>query len=91
MCSGGQQQWRPLAHAQWILGWVRLATIRPSAAIPRSGDFQPYARTYANGEVYHYHRGKGFLIKVPVRCRVLHARGHDFLRLGMPAVEPPCD
>ena len=53
---------------------------------PDRGSFRPYARTYANGEVYHYLRDKGFLIKVPASWRELHARGQKLLRLGVPAV-----
>jgi len=56
---------------------------------PDRGSFRPYARTYANGEVYHYLRDKGFLIKVPVSWRELYARGQKLLRLGMAAVEIP--
>ncbi|MFN5219303.1 MAG: RNA polymerase subunit sigma-70, partial [Cyanobacteriota bacterium] len=37
---------------------------------------------YANGEVYHYLRDKGFLIKVPASWRELYARGQKLLRLG---------
>jgi DNA-directed RNA polymerase specialized sigma subunit len=53
------------------------------------GSFRPYARTYANGEVYHYLRDKGFLIKVPASWRELHARGLKLLRLGTAAAEVP--
>ena len=53
------------------------------------GSFRPYARTYANGEVYHYLRDKGFLIKVPASWRELHARGQKLLRLGVEAAEVP--
>jgi hypothetical protein len=56
---------------------------------PDRGSFRPYARTYANGEVYHYLRDKGFLIKVPASWRELHARGQKLLRLGMPAAKVP--
>jgi DNA-directed RNA polymerase specialized sigma subunit len=56
---------------------------------PERGAFRPYARTYANGEVYHYLRDKGFLIKVPASWRELHARGQKLLRLGTPAAEIP--
>jgi RNA polymerase sigma factor (sigma-70 family) len=52
---------------------------------PERGSFRPFARTYANGEVYHYLRDKGFLIKVPASWRELHARGQKLLRLGTPA------
>jgi DNA-directed RNA polymerase specialized sigma subunit len=56
---------------------------------PERGSFRPYARTYANGEVYHYLRDKGFLIKVPASWRELHARGQKLQRLGTPAAELP--
>ena len=56
---------------------------------PERGSFRPYARTYANGEVYHYLRDKGFLIKVPASWRELHARGQKLLRLGTEAAEVP--
>jgi RNA polymerase sigma factor (sigma-70 family) len=56
---------------------------------PERGSFRPYARTYANGEVYHYLRDKGFLIKVPASWRELYARVQKLLRLGMAASEAP--
>jgi DNA-directed RNA polymerase specialized sigma subunit len=56
---------------------------------PERGLFRPYARTYANGEVYHYLRDKGFLIKVPASWRELYARGQKLMRLGTPAAEIP--
>ena len=56
---------------------------------PERGSFRPYACTYANGEVYHYLRDKGFLIKVPASWRELHARGQKLLRLGIAAAEVP--
>jgi DNA-directed RNA polymerase specialized sigma24 family protein len=56
---------------------------------PERGSFRPYARTYANGEVYHYLRDKGFLIKVPASWREMYARGQKLLRLGTPAGELP--
>ena len=56
---------------------------------PERGSFRPYARTYANGEVYHYLRDKGFLIKVPASWRELYARGQKLIRLGMAAAEVP--
>lgn len=56
---------------------------------PERGSFRPYARTYANGEVYHFLRDKGFLIKVPASWRELHARGQKLLRLGMAEEEVP--
>jgi DNA-directed RNA polymerase specialized sigma subunit len=54
---------------------------------PQRGSFRPYARTYANGEVYHYLRDKGFLIKVPASWRELYARGQKLMRLGMPTAD----
>jgi hypothetical protein len=56
---------------------------------PERGSFRPYARTYANGEVFHYLRDKGFLIKVPASWRELHARGQKLLRFGTPSAEIP--
>jgi hypothetical protein len=56
---------------------------------PERGLFRPFARTYANGEVYHYLRDKGFLIKVPASWRELHARGQKLLRLGYPPSRLP--
>jgi RNA polymerase sigma factor (sigma-70 family) len=56
---------------------------------PERGSFRPYARTYANGEVYHYLRDKGFLIKVPASWRELFARGQKLIRLGTDAAEVP--
>ena len=56
---------------------------------PERGTFRPYARTYANGEVYHYLRDKGFLIKVPASWRELHARGQKLLRLGTAVADLP--
>jgi hypothetical protein len=56
---------------------------------PERGSFRPFARTYANGEVYHYLRDKGFLIKVPTSWRELYASGQKLLRLGIPAGELP--
>ncbi|MFM7733441.1 MAG: sigma factor, partial [Cyanobium sp.] len=56
---------------------------------PERGSFRPYARTYANGEVYHYLRDKGFLIKVPASWRELYARGQKLLRLGTSAGDVP--
>ena len=56
---------------------------------PDRGAFRPFARTYANGEVYHYLRDKGFLIKVPASWRELHARGQKLLRRGTTPTELP--
>ena len=56
---------------------------------PERGSFRAYARTYANGEVFHFLREKGFPLKVPPSWRELHARGQKLLRLGaMPSGIP---
>jgi len=54
---------------------------------PERGSFRPYARNYANGEVYHFLRDKGFLIKVPASWRELHARGQKLIRQGTPVAK----
>ena len=72
-------------HQIAMLG-ILLAARRYS---PERGSFRPYTRTYANGEVYHYLRDKGFLIKVPASWRELHAMGQKLLRLGTSALELP--
>lgn len=56
---------------------------------PGRGPFRPFARTYANGEVFHYLRDKGFLIKVPASWREIHARGARLLRHGVHLVDLP--
>ena len=53
------------------------------------GPFRPFARTYANGEVYHYLRDKGFLIKVPPSWRELYARGQKMIQGGARKSELP--
>lgn len=53
------------------------------------GSFRAYARTYANGEVYHFLREKGFLLKVSPRWRELHARGQKLLRHGVAPQQVP--
>jgi DNA-directed RNA polymerase specialized sigma subunit len=55
------------------------------------GSFRAYARTYANGEVYHFLREKGFLLKVSPRWRELHARGQKLIRLGTTPQNIPGD
>ena len=51
---------------------------------PERGDFRPFARRYANGEVHHFLRDRGFLIKVPPSWRELHARGRKLQGAGVP-------
>jgi DNA-directed RNA polymerase specialized sigma subunit len=51
---------------------------------PERGSFRPFARRYANGEVHHFLRDRGFLIKVPPSWRELHARGRKLESGGVP-------
>jgi DNA-directed RNA polymerase sigma subunit (sigma70/sigma32) len=39
---------------------------------PSRGSFRPYGRTYANGEITHFLRDNGFLVKVPPTWREIH-------------------
>ena len=50
---------------------------------PSRGPFRPYGRTYANGEITHFLRDNGFLLKVPPTWRELHARGQRLLSSGI--------
>jgi hypothetical protein len=47
------------------------------------GPFRPYGRTYANGEITHFLRYNGFLLKVPPTWRELHARRQRLLASGV--------
>ena len=50
---------------------------------PSRGSFRPYGRTYANGEITHFLRDNGFLLKVPPTWREIHARGQRLLTSGV--------
>lgn len=50
---------------------------------PSRGPFRPYGRTYANGEITHFLRDNGFLLKVPPTWREIHARGQRLLGSGI--------
>jgi hypothetical protein len=54
---------------------------------PSRGPFRPYGRTYANGEITHFLRDNGFLLKVPPTWREIHARGQRLLTSGVGSVE----
>ena len=54
---------------------------------PSRGPFRPYGRTYANGEITHFLRDNGFLLKVPPTWRELHARGQRLLMSGVGVAE----
>jgi DNA-directed RNA polymerase sigma subunit (sigma70/sigma32) len=53
---------------------------------PSRGPFRPYGRTYANGEITHFLRDNGFLLKVPPTWREIHARGQRLLGSGVSVV-----
>jgi DNA-directed RNA polymerase sigma subunit (sigma70/sigma32) len=50
---------------------------------PSRGPFRPYGRTYANGEITHFLRDNGFLVKVPPTWREMHTRGQRLLTSGI--------
>jgi len=50
---------------------------------PTRGPFRPYGRTYANGEITHFLRDNGFMLKVPPTWREIHARGQRLLTSGV--------
>lgn len=50
---------------------------------PSRGPFRPYGRIYANGEITHFLRDNGFLLKVPASWRELHSRGERLLVSGL--------
>jgi RNA polymerase sigma factor (sigma-70 family) len=50
---------------------------------PSRGPFRPYGRNYANGEITHFLRDNGFLVKVPPTWRELHVRGQRLLTSGV--------
>jgi len=54
---------------------------------PSRGPFRPYGRTYANGEITHFLRDNGFLLKVPPTWRETHARGQRLLTSGVEVAE----
>jgi DNA-directed RNA polymerase specialized sigma subunit len=80
---------RRTAHPKEDLEQIAMLVIIQAARSysPERGSFRPYARTYANGEVYHFLRDKGFLIKVSASWRELHARGKRLLRMRVPPRE----
>ncbi len=51
--------------------------------VPSRGPFRAYGRTYANGEITHFLRDNGFLLKVPPTWREIHARGQRLLTSGV--------
>lgn len=53
------------------------------------GNFRSFARKYANGEVFHFLRNKGFLIKVPPSWREIYSKGEKMLQMGVTHEELP--
>jgi DNA-directed RNA polymerase specialized sigma subunit len=68
---------RRTGHAREDLEQIAMVGIILAARryVPERGNFRPFARRYANGEVHHFLRDRGFLIKVPPSWRELQARG----------------
>ena len=50
---------------------------------PSRGPFRPYGRTYANGEITHFLRDNGFMLKLPPTWREIHVRGQRLLTAGL--------
>jgi DNA-directed RNA polymerase sigma subunit (sigma70/sigma32) len=50
---------------------------------PSRGPFRPYGRTYANGEITHFLRDNGFMLKLPPTWREIHVRGQRLLSAGL--------
>jgi len=50
---------------------------------PSRGPFRPFGRTYADGEITHFLRDNGFLLKVPPTWREIHGRGQRLLTSGV--------
>ncbi|MFN9870339.1 MAG: sigma factor [Cyanobacteriota bacterium] len=77
---------RRTGHAREDLEQIAMVGIILAARryAPERGSFRPFARRYANGEVHHFLRDRGFLIKVPPSWRELHARGRKLQSCGVP-------
>ena len=77
---------RRTGHAREDLEQIAMVGIILAARryAPERGSFRPFARRYANGEVHHFLRDRGFLIKVPPSWRELHARGRKLQGAGVP-------
>ncbi|MFM9102561.1 MAG: sigma-70 family RNA polymerase sigma factor, partial [Cyanobium sp.] len=78
---------RRTGHPQEDLEQIAMVGIILAARryVPERGGFRPFARRYANGEVHHFLRDRGFLIKVPPSWRELHARGKKLQGAGLPS------
>ena len=77
---------RRTGHAREDLEQIAMVGIILAARryAPERGSFRPFARRYANGEVHHFLRDRGFLIKVPPSWRELNARGRKLQGAEVP-------
>ena len=75
---------RTVHHKEDLLQLAMIGLIKAARRYdPSRGPFRPYGRTYANGEITHFLRDNGFLLKVPPTWRELHARGQRLLTSGI--------
>jgi DNA-directed RNA polymerase sigma subunit (sigma70/sigma32) len=75
---------RTVHHKEDLLQLAMIGLIKAARRYdPSRGPFRPYGRTYANGEITHFLRDNGFLLKVPPTWRELHARGQRLLTSGV--------
>jgi DNA-directed RNA polymerase sigma subunit (sigma70/sigma32) len=71
-----------------LLQLAMIGLIKAARRYDRSrGPFRPYGRTYANGEITHFLRDHGFLLKVPPTWRELYVRGQRLLDSGVGVAE----
>ena len=78
---------RTVHHKEDLLQLAMIGLIKAARRYdPSRGPFRPYGRTYANGEITHFLRDNGFLLKVPPTWRELHARGQRLLGSGASVV-----
>ena len=75
---------RTVHHKEDLLQLAMIGLIKAARRYdPSRGPFRPYGRTYANGEITHFLRDSGFLLKVPPTWRELNARGQRLLTSGV--------
>ncbi len=75
---------RTVHHKEDLLQLAMIGLIKAARRYnPSRGSFRPYGRIYANGEITHFLRDNGFLLKVPPTWREIHARGQRLLASGV--------
>ena len=62
-----------------MIGLITAARCNDQSRSP----FRSYGRTYANGEITHFLRDNGFLLKVPPTWREIHVRRQRLLMSGV--------